>query len=46
LKRVDADTYISRAEILSDNGDTQVNEITYRRVKTPENPSAGNGARR
>jgi len=46
LKRVDADTYISRAEIVSGNGDTQVNEITYRRLKTPENPSAGNGARR
>lgn len=46
LKRVDADTYISRAEILSDNGDTQVNEITYRRLKTPETSSAGNGAHR
>jgi Domain of unknown function (DUF6265) len=32
LTRIDADTYISRSEIVPAKGDAQVTEITYRRV--------------
>lgn len=49
LTRVDADTYVSRSEIVPETGDLQVIEITYHRQKqatatTP--PSGGSGARR
>lgn len=33
IQRIDADTYISRSEIVPEKGDTQVTEITYRRQK-------------
>jgi Domain of unknown function (DUF6265) len=33
ITRVDADTYISRSEVMPDKGDMQVTEITYHRVK-------------
>ncbi len=33
LTRVDADTYISRSEVVPDKGDPQVTEITYHRQK-------------
>jgi uncharacterized protein DUF6265 len=47
LIRVDADTYTARSEIVPEQGDTQVIEITYHRVKpAPEKPSAKSGARR
>lgn len=48
LLRVDADTYTARSEIIPEQGDTQVIEITYHRVKPapPEKPSAKSGARR
>jgi hypothetical protein len=38
ITRIDADTYISRSEIVPRQGDTQVTEITYRRQK--DNPPA------
>jgi hypothetical protein len=48
--RTNADTYISRSEILPENGaDLQVIEITYHRVKPaapPADSSAGNASRR
>jgi hypothetical protein len=45
--RLDADTYISRSEVVPDKGDAQVTEITYHRQKpAPEKPNAGSGARR
>ena len=31
ITRIDADTYISRSEIVPEQGDTQVTEITYHR---------------
>jgi len=38
----DADTYISRSEIIPEKGDPQVTEITYHRVKpAPEKPPSG-----
>jgi len=47
LLRLDPDTYTSRSEIVPDNGDPQVTEITYHRQKTPpEKPNAGSAARR
>lgn len=48
LLRVDAGTYISRSEIVPDQGDMQVIEITYHRVNPPppEKPNAKNGGRR
>ena len=47
LLRVDADTYTARSEIAPEQGDMQVIEITYHRVKpAPEKPSAKSGARR
>lgn len=47
LVRIDADTYVSRSEIIPDEGDPQITEITYHRQKpAPEKPNAGNGARR
>jgi hypothetical protein len=47
LIRMDADTFVSRSEIIPDEGDPQITEITYHRQKpTPEKPNAGNGARR
>ena len=47
LLRVDADTYTARSEIVPEQGDMQVIEITYHRVKpAPEKPSAKSGARR
>lgn len=33
IQRIDADTYISRSEIVPEKGDSQVTEITYRRQK-------------
>jgi len=33
IRKIDADTYASRAEIVPDKGDTQVVEITYHRQK-------------
>jgi hypothetical protein len=33
IRRIDADTYISRSEIVPEKGDSQVTEITYRRQK-------------
>jgi hypothetical protein len=46
LLRLDADTYISRSEIVPDEGDPQVVEITYHHQKpAPERPNAGNAAR-
>lgn len=33
IRRADADTYVSRAEIMPGKGDPQVVEITYRRQK-------------
>lgn len=33
IRRLDADTYVSRAEIVPDKGDPQVVEITYHRQK-------------
>jgi hypothetical protein len=38
IKRVDADTYISRSEVVPEKGDVQVTEITYHRQ--PEIPPA------
>jgi hypothetical protein len=48
LLRVDADIYTARSEIVPEQGDQQVIEITYHRVKPapPEKPSAKNGAHR
>jgi hypothetical protein len=47
LTRIDADTYISRSEIVPQKGDMQVIEITYHRL-LPDGaaPSAGNGGHR
>jgi hypothetical protein len=47
LTRVDADTYISRSEIVPQKGEMQVIEITYHRL-LPDGaaPSAGNGGHR
>jgi len=33
IRKIDADTYVSRAEIVPDKGDPQVVEITYHRQK-------------
>lgn len=47
LIRIDGDTYVSRSEIIPEEGDPQVIEITYHRQKPiPEKPNAGSGARR
>jgi hypothetical protein len=47
LTRVDADTFISRSDLIPENGEMQVTEITYHREKpAPEKPSAGSGERR
>jgi hypothetical protein len=47
LMRVDPDTYTSRSEIVPEQGDPQVIEITYHRQKTSdEKANAGNAARR
>jgi hypothetical protein len=47
LLRVDADTYTARSEIVPEQGDMQVIEITYHRVKpAPEKPNAKSGGRR
>lgn len=47
LLHVDADTYAARSEIVPEQGNMQVIEITYHRVKpAPEKPSAKSGARR
>src|SRR5271156_4350361 len=44
--RVDTDTYIARAEMIPDNGEPQIIEITYhRQLPAPEKPSAGNAGR-
>jgi Domain of unknown function (DUF6265) len=44
--RVDADTYTSRSEIVPEQGDVQIIEITYHRQKpAEEKASAGNAAR-
>lgn len=45
LTRVDADTYIARSELIPDNGEPQIIEITYHRQKpAAEKPSGGSGA--
>jgi hypothetical protein len=47
LTRLDADTYVARSEIVPENGESQVIEITYHRQKpAPEKPSAGSGGHR
>jgi uncharacterized protein DUF6265 len=48
LLRVDMDTYTARSEIAPEQGDKQVIEITYHRVKPapPEKSNAKNGAHR
>ncbi len=33
ITRVDADTYVSKSEVIPEKGDPQVTEITYRRQK-------------
>jgi hypothetical protein len=33
IQRIDGDTYVSRSEIVAENGEMQVAEITYRRQK-------------
>jgi len=33
IRKIDADTYVSRSEIVPDKGDTQIVEITYHRQK-------------
>lgn len=38
MRRVDADTYVSRSEIVPDKGDPQVIEITYHRQKESPPP--------
>jgi hypothetical protein len=38
ISRVDADTYISRAEVVPEKGDPQVTEITYHRQKDAAPP--------
>lgn len=38
ITRIDADTYVSRSEVIPDKGDTQVTEITYHRVKDAPPP--------
>jgi hypothetical protein len=44
--RVDTDTYIARSELIPDNGEPQIIEITYhRQIPAPEKPSAGNAGR-
>jgi hypothetical protein len=47
LTRLDANTYVSRSEIVPENGDMQVIEITYHRQKSAAAapPSGGSGAR-
>ncbi|HWF38425.1 MAG TPA: DUF6265 family protein [Candidatus Acidoferrales bacterium] len=40
LIRIDADTYISRTEIASENGNKQVTEIRFHRVKEPVEETA------
>lgn len=45
LTRIDADTYISRAELVPQKGDTQVIEITYHRQPAIGQSSAGSGGR-
>jgi Domain of unknown function (DUF6265) len=47
LLHLDADTYTSRSEIVPEEGDPQVTEITFHREKpAPEKPNAGNASRR
>jgi Domain of unknown function (DUF6265) len=44
LTRIDADTFISRSDLIPENGEMQIIEITYHREKpAPEKPSAGSG---
>lgn len=38
ITRVDADTYISRSEVVPEKGDPQVTEITYHRIKEASPP--------
>ena len=38
ITRVDADTYISRSEVVPEKGDPQVTEITYHRIKEAPPP--------
>jgi hypothetical protein len=45
LIRIDADTYISRSEIVPQKGDAQVIEITYHRQPSSGQASGGNGGR-
>jgi hypothetical protein len=45
LTRVDADTYISRSELVPQQGDAQVIEITYHRQSLSGQANGGNGGR-
>jgi hypothetical protein len=45
LTRIDADTYISRSELVPQNGDAQVIEITYHRQPPSGQSNGGNGGR-
>jgi hypothetical protein len=45
LTRIDADTYISRSEIVPQKGDVQVIEITYHRQPSIAPSNAGSGGR-
>jgi hypothetical protein len=46
LTRLDADTFVTRSEIVPESGEIQVVEITYHRQKAAERPNAGNAAHR
>lgn len=47
LTRLDADTFVARSEIIPENGEIQVVEITYHRQKpAAEKPNAGSAAHR
>ncbi len=45
LTRIDADTYISRSELVPQKGDAQVIEITYHRQPPSGQANGGNGGR-
>jgi len=46
FSRTDADTYVSRAEIVPDTGEAQVIEITYHRVPAPVQPTDKNSPKK
>ncbi|MFZ0580286.1 MAG: DUF6265 family protein [Candidatus Acidiferrales bacterium] len=45
LTRIDADTYVSRSELVPQKGDAQVIEITYHRQPPSGQANGGNGVR-